>query len=565
MISPKTVWQQAGLAMVGLWLGAGCKGAENGDDGSGSAASGGRGYAGTAGAGRTGTAGSATTGMSGSGGRGAGGASSGEGGGGGASGESGAGSGASGRSGQAGGRASAGNGAMTSGGAANGGTAGFASGAGGGAPVDLPEGLTGLFPPPGATSICPDPPLRLSFAGPPSVGNSGSLRVYDAASPAEPVATVDFAAMNVTDTIGGRMFNLERQVYVSGNDVFVYLKSRALAYAKTYYVTVDADAIRGPGNAALSLSGTSDWSFATLPAAPASTTALGVALDGSGDFCSLQGALDALPSNNTDSTTIEIAPGTYRGVVYFTDKRNVHIHGADRKRVVLSGTNNDDLNPGTRGRALIGADNADGLVVENLTIHNLTPQGGSQAEALRLEDCDQCVVRDADILSLQDTLLWSGRIYAKNCYVAGNVDFVWGEGVVYFDSCEIKTVGRSGYVVQSRNGPGEYGYVFVDSKLSSDAGITGSVLARIDVSEYPGSHVAFIDCTLGSHISNAAWTITGGSPTSALRFWEYRSKNESGALLSTSGRAAGSMQISADQAASMRDKATVLGGWEPPE
>jgi hypothetical protein len=41
-----------------------------------------------------------------------------------------------------------------------------------------------------------------------------------------------------------------------------------------------------------------------------------------------------------------------------------------------------------------------------------TPQGGSQAEALRLR-CDKCVVRDADIRSLQDTLLWDGRLYGS--------------------------------------------------------------------------------------------------------------------------------------------------------
>ncbi len=451
------------------------------------------------------------------------------------------------------------------GGAVNAGAGGITAGAGGRAPVDLPDGVTGLFPLPGAKATCPDPPLRLSFSGAPSVGAAGSLRVYDASSPAQPVASVDFGAATVTDSIGGQMFTLERQVYVDGNDVVVYLKSRALTYGKKYFVTIDSGAIKGPGNADFALSDASDWTFETLPSAPSSTTALDVALDGSGDFCSLQGALDALPSGNMASSTIELGIGTYRGIVYFTGKRNVRIRGADRKGVVLAGTNNNNLNPSTRGRALIGADNADGLVVENLTIHNLTPQGGSQAEALRLQNCDQCEVRDADILSLQDTLLWSGRIYAKNCYIAGNVDFVWGDGVVYFDSCEIKTVGRSGYVVQSRNGTGEYGYVFVDSKISSDPGITGSVLARIDVSDYPGSHVAYIDCTLGSHISSAGWTVTGGSPSSTLRFWEYRSKNESGALVSTSGRSAGSTQLSADQAASMRDKATVLGGWAPAE
>jgi pectinesterase len=178
----------------------------------------------------------------------------------------------------------------------------------------------------------------------------------------------------------------------------------------------------------------------------------------------------------------------------------------------------------------VGIDSSSGLIIDTLTIQNLTPQGGSQAEALRIQTCDKCVVRNADIISLQDTLLWSGRVYAKNCYIAGNVDFIWGTGTAYFNNCEIKTIGRSGWNVQARNTAAIYGYVFVDSKFTSDPGITGHGLARIDASVYPASHVAYINCTLGSHISPAGWTITpAGVSTSQLRFWEYQSVDPSGA------------------------------------
>jgi pectin methylesterase-like acyl-CoA thioesterase len=174
-------------------------------------------------------------------------------------------------------------------------------------------------------------------------------------------------------------------------------------------------------------------------------------------------------------------------------------------------------------------------------------------------------VRNADIISLQDTLLWSGKIYATDCYIAGNVDFIWGTGAVYFNKCEIKTIGRAGYNVQSRNAAGGYGYVFVDSKLTADSGITGNVLARIDVSAYPGSHVAYINCQMGSHISAAGWVVTGGSPSSSLRFWEYQSTDASGNALNLSGRLAGLTPITAAQAAMMRDPSVVLGGWQPPQ
>jgi pectin methylesterase-like acyl-CoA thioesterase len=199
-----------------------------------------------------------------------------------------------------------------------------------------------------------------------------------------------------------------------------------------------------------------------------------------------------------------------------------------------------------------------------MTIHNLTPQGGSQAEALRLETCDQCVVRNVDVLSLQDTLLWDGRIYAKNCLISGNVDFVWGGGAAYFDQCEIHDAVEAGWNVQARNPATTFGYVFVDSTLTADAGITGHGLARIDASVYPASHVAYINCTMGSHISPAGWTITGTTDTSQLRFWEYQSVDPTGKAIDVSKRAAGSKQLTSDEAAQMRDPTVVLAGWQPP-
>ena len=74
----------------------------------------------------------------------------------------------------------------------------------------------------------------------------------------------------------------------------------------------------------------------------------------------------------------------------------------------------------------------------------------------------------------------SGQVYVANSIIEGNVDFVWGNGVVYFDHCEIKVVARKGYNVQARNAVGAIGYVFVDCNLTADPGITGHVLARTD-------------------------------------------------------------------------------------
>jgi pectin methylesterase-like acyl-CoA thioesterase len=377
---------------------------------------------------------------------------------------------------------------------------------------------------------------------------------------------VDLGASTITDTIGGTSFIVLRPVFVEGNAVVVYLKTKALAYGQTYSVTVDSGTIKPPGGGAFSITGTNAWRFTTAAAAPANLSALTVALDGSGPFCTVQGALDAVPTSNASGATITIKAGTYHEIIHQRGKSNITLHGADRAGTIIAGTNNNTqqgTGGGTANRALVGFDGMTNLTIENLTIHNLTPQDGSQAEALRMQTCEKCVVRDADILSLQDTLLWSGHVYADNCLIVGNVDYVWGTGTVYFNKCELRTVGRTGVIVQSRNAAGAYGYVFVDCKLTADSKSTNNILARIDVSAYPGSHVAFVNCQM-TNIASAGWTITGGTAGSSLRFWEYQSKDAAGNSISTGGRVAGSSQMTSAQATMMRDPSVVLGGWKPP-
>jgi pectin methylesterase-like acyl-CoA thioesterase len=365
-----------------------------------------------------------------------------------------------------------------------------------------------------------------------------------------------------TDTIGGRAFTILRPVYVDGNTVSIRLPSNGLAYGQTYYVNIAAGALTGPSGP-LTISDSTTWRFATIDASPAALSSITVASDNSGQFCTVQGAINAIPANNTTARTITVNAGTYHEIIYFTKKSNLTIQGTNRNSTVISATNNNNVNASTQGRALFGVDSVTGLQLKNLTLYNQTPQGGSQAEALRLQSCDQCVIRNANIRSLQDTLLWSGRVYADNSLIEGNVDYVWGTGIAYFNQCELKTVGRTGVIVQSRNVAGAYGYVFVDSKLTADAAATNNMLARIDVSAYPGSHVAYINCQM-TNVGAAGWTITGGTATSALRFWEYHSKDAAGNLLVTTARVSGSTQITAAQAAQMSDPSVVFGGWQPP-
>ena len=293
-----------------------------------------------------------------------------------------------------------------------------------------------------------------------------------------------------------------------------------------------------------------------------------VAADGSGDFKTVQAAIDAAPAGSEARTTIVLRKGTYAELVVVpAEKKNLTLRGEDRHGSLIAATNNAKLNP--RRREMVSVE-ADGFILENLTLHNTTPKGGSQAEAIRVH-ADRCEFRGCDFKSLQDTLRLDGRVYAKDCYVEGDVDYVWGGGVVYFDHCEFHSV-NNGYLVQSRNAVNSLGYVFVGCRLTGTPNIERYVLARVEPGRFPGSHVAFIRCAMGSFLSPVGWQLDRAPgkaadaampSTAGIRYWEYQSTDLDGKPLDVSARLPASRQISAEEAAQMSDIGKVLGGWVP--
>ena len=147
-----------------------------------------------------------------------------------------------------------------------------------------------LFPANGATSVCRDATLRMRFDGKPTVASTGKISVFEVGGATAPVAVVDLAATMIDETVGANQLRVTRPVYVGDDEVIVRLPKNALAYGKRYYVTVPAGAIRGPDGEALMFSGQDDWQFSTRAAAPSDFTALRVAVDGTGDFCSRAGS-----------------------------------------------------------------------------------------------------------------------------------------------------------------------------------------------------------------------------------------------------------------------------------
>lgn len=429
------------------------------------------------------------------------------------------------------------------------------------------SGSTNLFPVNSATSVCVDTTLRINFESPPSLGTSGLIRIYNATTLAL-YDSIDVSSATQTKQFGGTTYNYY-PVLFAGNTAHISLHSKLL-YGQSYYVTIDSTVFQGVG-AWGGISGSNAWFFTTKAAAPASgTTNLTVAADGSGDFCTVQGAIDFVPSGNTTPRTIHIQNGVYREIVYNNGRNNLTLAGQDRNQTVVTYANNNTFNGGNR---YMFRSTGNDIIMENLTLTNSTPQGGSQAESLRVDGA-RFIFWNGELDSLQDTILVNSSgntAYFQDCLVLGNVDYVWGQGTIYFTNCEMRSVARAtvpnGYICQPRNPSGRNGFAFVNCRLTgSDGSFHDEYLARNNHNDAtPACQCVFLNCQMSTNnIHPAGWLLDGTSSPTNMRFWEYQSTDLTGTnLVDVSQRPSWSVQLTAAQAAAVRDLSTWFSGWVP--
>jgi pectin methylesterase-like acyl-CoA thioesterase len=287
--------------------------------------------------------------------------------------------------------------------------------------------------------VCVETPLSIQFDQPARVGKTGRIGVYN--SRGVLVDTVDSAASPQTRLIGGVSY-VYFPVIVTGATAVIY-PHQPLPYRDSYYVTMEPGAITDASGAPfVGFSDANRWSFSAQAAGPtAGAAALTVAANGTGDFCTVQSAIDYVPAANTQPITITMRAGTYTEINYVpSNKPFIAIRGEDRDGVVIQYANNANVNSGNP-RAMFGVDAPD-FTLENITLYNTTPRGGSQAEAFRGNN--QRMLNRVNLKSFQDTLLLQGAAMVANSYIEGDVDFTWGIGAVYFQNCELKSVTSGG-------------------------------------------------------------------------------------------------------------------------
>ena len=312
-----------------------------------------------------------------------------------------------------------------------------------------------------------------------------------------------------------------------------------------------------------------------------------VAQDGTGDFTSLQAAIDAVPSNNDIRTVIYIKRGTYNTekLIVPGDKINLTLIGESREETVIS-YHIYDCAQGkcpVEDAALWTGDNirtsatltvmADGFRAENLTIENTAgPVGQAQAITVR---ADRVEFVNCNLTGYQDTIyLWDAgkRSYFENCLVIGRTDYIYGGGISFFNNCEIRSWGGGWITAPSTPADQFYGFVFSECDItyvnnSPRPGDDGSLFA-MGRPWHNCPKVAWISCNISGMMDplgwNTTWNMDYAPDSTGLHLYEYGNIGK-GADMSGRANWVGIRELSEAEAADYTAQMVLAGtdNWDP--
>ncbi len=287
-----------------------------------------------------------------------------------------------------------------------------------------------------------------------------------------------------------------------------------------------------------------------------------VAQDGSGDYTTIQDAINATKAFPDKRITITIKDGVYHEKVKVHAWNNLlTLKGESKDKTII--TYDDyfgkiDLGRNSTFYTYTLLIDADDCIVQNLTVINSSGPVG-QAVALHVEK-DRCQIVDCKILGYQDTVYAAGegsRQYFLRCYIEGSVDFIFGAATALFEDCTINSKTNSYITAASTFKGAEYGYVFKNCKLTADQGVEKVYLGR------PWriyAKTVFVSCEMGKHILPQGWH--NWKKTEAEKNTLYAEFNCNGDGFQPDKRVDWAKQLSKKQA-SKYTKTNILGNWIP--
>ena len=267
-----------------------------------------------------------------------------------------------------------------------------------------------------------------------------------------------------------------------------------------------------------------------------------VAADGSGDYKTIQGALNSLPDSAAAPRTIFIKKGTYAEKLYI-EKGNIQLEGEDReKTIIIASIARDEWRCGHTddwGVATLNVGASD-LTLKNLTITNNEGFGfkersiwcASDTSADKMKklrkDGHQMALRTMNMATRMkaincrfrsfggDTVspweTFNGMWYFKDCIMEGGVDFYCPRGWAWAENCEFITHTGPAAIWHDGSGNEQSKTVLVNCKF---IGYDGFMLGRY----HRDAQFYLINCSFARNMKDAEIYLV---PTNNKILWGKR-------------------------------------------
>lgn len=238
-----------------------------------------------------------------------------------------------------------------------------------------------------------------------------------------------------------------------------------------------------------------------------------VAKDGSGDFLTVQEAVNAAPDYFPgDETTVYIKDGVYEEKVTVpANKQKLHMIGQSADGTVIRWGDYarmqgpDGVEIGTFATPSVFI-HADDFLAENLTIENSAGAGHDIGQAVAVTvNGDRVAFLNCRFVANQDTIYTMGkgqRQYFRDCWIEGTTDFIFGASTCWFENCTILSKKNSYITAASTPEGAEYGYVFSNCRLIHDENASKVYLGRPWRNH---AKTVFLNCEMGEHILAEGW------------------------------------------------------------
>ncbi|GLB53426.1 pectinesterase [Neptunitalea chrysea] len=235
-----------------------------------------------------------------------------------------------------------------------------------------------------------------------------------------------------------------------------------------------------------------------------------VSLDGSGEYTSIQEAVNSTRDLGPGVVEIFIKNGIYKEKLEIPSwKHQLTLIGEDKDKTIISHSDysgkidsvtHKKHSTFTSYTVLVQGDD---IQLQNLTIKNTSCNQG-QAVALHVEG-DRFIAKNCNLLGCQDTLYTAtegSRQYYKNCFIQGTTDFIFGEATVVFKDCTIKSLVNSYITAAATPKNQTFGYVFFNAHLIAADGVDKVYLGRPWRSY---AKTVFISTRMDAHILKEGW------------------------------------------------------------